>query len=91
MENMQGGKSENGVFQRTPRLCLNCVSDLISYFKSTIDLCYGILAGEVQPTYVSLSDNEVFGLYGKSDLRRLDSGYYTVIRVDSRLEIVNKI
>jgi hypothetical protein len=44
MKNMQGGKSENA------RLCPNFASDLISYFKSTIDLCYGILAGGVQPT-----------------------------------------
>ncbi len=39
------GKSENAVLQRTPRLFHNCASDLFSYFKSTIDLCYGILAG----------------------------------------------
>jgi hypothetical protein len=34
---------------RTPTLCHNCVSDLFRYFKSTIDLCYGIVA-RLQPT-----------------------------------------
>ncbi len=80
--------------KRTPRLFHNCVSYLFSYFKSTIDLCYGILAG-VQPMQVYLSIkpkyfivllnweyNEVFGLQGKGELRRLDSGYYTVTQVD---------
>ncbi len=42
MEHYQGGKGENAVLQRTPRLCHNCDSDLFSPFKSTIDLCYGI-------------------------------------------------
>jgi len=41
----QGERSENVVLHRTSRLCHNCASDLFSYFKSTIDLCYDILAG----------------------------------------------
>jgi hypothetical protein len=37
----QGGKSENAVL---PGYIHNFTSDLFSYFKSTIELCYGILA-----------------------------------------------
>jgi hypothetical protein len=46
----QGGKGEIAVLPRTPctpSLCHNYPSKLFSYFKSTIDLYYGILA-EVQ-------------------------------------------
>ncbi len=48
---LNGGESrgQNAVLQHTPGLCHNCASDLFSYFKSTIDLCYGIVVG-VQPT-----------------------------------------
>jgi len=45
----QGERSENVVLHCTSRLCHNCTSDLFSYFKSTIDLCYSISA-EVHPT-----------------------------------------
>jgi hypothetical protein len=44
----QGGKC------RTSRLCPNCASDPFSDFKSTIDLCYGIVAG-VYPSQLTLT------------------------------------
>ncbi len=64
------GKKRKCPSSCTPRPCHKCGLDLFSYIKSTIDLCYGILAG-VQPKYFIVLPiweyDEVFGLYCQVD------------------------
>jgi len=65
----QWGKNENAVVS-VLRVFHKYGLDLFTYIKSTIDLCYGILAGVQSKYFIVLpirDYNQVFGLYCQID------------------------